>query len=162
MNSEKKLHIENTQNQQLSYRFTPAAIASNFVPLIVVLDEDAAFNLKNFEYKMWNILVIVDGFSLQEPLRQLISEIAQEYECEEHIYLYGSSQYDRETLLQAILSKVNAVYTQKPHSNRLNKLTKECEKNGVKVHSNFKVKQGSDKVKTLQEILDFFEKMASL
>jgi len=106
--------------------------------------------------------VIIDGFSLQEPLRQLISKIAQECECEEHIYLYGSSQYDCETLSQAILSKANAVYTQKPHSDGLTELTKECEKNGVKAHLDFKVKQDNEKVKTLQEVLDFFEKMASL
>lgn len=162
MKSEKNLHITNAQNQTLSYRFTPAAITSNFVPLIVVLDEDTAFNLKNFEYKMWNILLIVDGFSLQGPLHQLISEIAQECECEEHIYLYGSSQYDRETLLQAILSKANAVYTQKPHSDGLDTLIKECEINGVKIHLDLNVKQDSDKVKTLHEVLDFFEKMVSL
>jgi len=155
MSSEENLYIEDEKNQVLSYRFTPAAIASNFVPLIVILDEDAAFNLKNFEYKMWNILVIVDGFSLQEPLHQLITKIAQKCECEEHIYLYGSSQYDCETLSQAILSKVNAVYTQKPHSDGLAKLTKKCERNGVKVHRDFTVK-------TLHEVLDFFEKMASL
>ena len=55
-------YIEDTQKRKLFYRFTPAAFASNFVPLIVVLHGIDKAEALNFEYKMWNVLTPIDNF----------------------------------------------------------------------------------------------------
>ncbi|UPT78190.1 hypothetical protein MN086_03360 [Sulfurovum sp. XGS-02] len=112
MGNEEILTIEDDKNQKLFYRFTPAALISNFVPLIVILDEKAT----HFEHKMWNVLTPLDHFGSENKalLQKLIEQIAEEYECEDHIYLYGSGMGGYDALLQGILCRANAVYADAP------------------------------------------------
>ncbi len=120
---DKLLYIENENRQRLYYRFTPAALISNFVPLIVILHDEDGRGALNFEYKMWNVLTPLqkgyegtfwlgrDGdLSMKELLQALIDQIAQEYECEEHIYLYGKGMGGYGAMLHGILSKAHSVY----------------------------------------------------
>lgn len=115
MSNEDVLSIEDTNNNSLQYRFTPAALISNFVPLIVILG-DASLH---FEYKMWNVLTIVDSVTeaSEGVLQKLIKDLAEEYECEEHIYLFGVEEGAYNTLLHGVLSQANAVYTLMPRVN---------------------------------------------
>ena len=130
MNNEQLLYIEDAHKRKLFYRFTPAAFASNFVPLVVVLDDKEKSETLNFEYKMWNVLTPIDTFSdedsgiswlgeagdfyVKELLQELIEQIADAYECEEHIYLYGNSTGSYGAVLHGVLCKANAVYVKAP------------------------------------------------
>jgi hypothetical protein len=131
MHNEDLLYIEDDNKRKLFYRFTPAVIASNFVPLIVNLDEIGRDEARNFEHKMWNVLTPIDNFEsenrgsfwlgekgnffVKDLLQKLIHEIAEEYECEDHIYLYGNSMGGYGAILHGILCKANAVYAHAPH-----------------------------------------------
>ena len=131
MRNEDLLYIEDDNKRKLFYCFTPAAIASNFVPLIVILHEEGRAEATNFEHKMWNVLTPLDNFGyenrgscwlgkkgdffVKDLLQKLIHEIAEEYECEDHIYLYGSSMGGYGAILHGILCKANAVYAHAPH-----------------------------------------------
>lgn len=120
-------YIENETRQRLYYRFTPAALISNFVPLIVILHDQDGRGAFNFEYKMWNVLTPIHekdeavswlgtngDLAIKELLQELIDRIAQEYECEEHIYLYGSGRGGYGAMLHGILSKAHSVYVRSP------------------------------------------------
>ena len=125
------LYIEDANNRKLFYRFTPAAIASNFVPLLVVLHGEGRSEVTNFEHKMWNVLTPLDNFGyenrgscwlgekgdffVKDLLQELIHQIAEEYECEDHIYLHGSSMGGYGAILHGILCKANAVYADAPY-----------------------------------------------
>lgn len=127
MHYENLLYIEDEKKRKLFYRFTPAALVSNFVPLVVILDEKA----ENFEHKMWNVLTPLGYFEdenkaycwlgekgdffVKDLLQKLIQQIAEEYECEEHIYLYGSGMDGYGAILHGILCRANAVYAHAPH-----------------------------------------------
>jgi len=131
MSNKDLLYIEDANNRKLFYRFTPAAFASNFVPLIVILHGEDKSEAVNFEYKMWNVLTPIDDFGYEDSgscwlgekgdffvkdlLQELIEQIAEEYECEEHIYLYGNSTGGYGAILHGILCKANAVYANVPH-----------------------------------------------
>lgn len=131
MRNEELLYIEDDNKRKLFYRFTPAAITSNFVPLVVILHEEGRAEARNFEHKMWNVLTPLDNFGyenrgscwlgekgdffVKDLLQKLIHEIAEEYECEDHIYLYGSSIGGYGAILHGILCKANAVYARAPH-----------------------------------------------
>jgi hypothetical protein len=131
MQNEDLLYIEDDKKRKLFYRFTPAAIASNFVPLIVILHEEGRDKATHFEHKMWNVLTPLDHFGyegrgscwlgekgdffVKDLLQKLIHEIAEEYECEDHIYLYGSSMGGYGAILHGILCKANAIYAQDPY-----------------------------------------------
>lgn len=112
MGNEDLLTIEDENKRKLFYRFTPAALISNFVPLIVILDENAT----HFEHKMWNVLTPLDHFGSENKglLQELIEQIAATYECEEHIYLYGSGRGAYGAILHGILCGANAVYADTP------------------------------------------------
>ena len=130
MDTKDLLYIEDDNKRKLFYRFTPAAIASNFVPLVVILHEEGSAEVTHFEHKMWNVLTPLDNFGyenrgscwlgekgdffVKDLLQKLIHEIAEEYECEDHIYLYGSSMGGYGAILHGILCKANAVYAQSP------------------------------------------------
>lgn len=116
MSKENLLYIEDANKRKLFYRFTSAAIASQFVPLIVVLADEVGVEAPHFEYKMWNVLTLHDSFTVENTdlLQKLIKEIAQEYECEDHIYLYGSGMGGYGAILHGILCKANAVYANAP------------------------------------------------
>jgi len=130
MPDEELLYIEDANKRKLFYRFTPAAFASNFVPLIVILHDQGATRMPHFEYKMWNVLTPLDNFGYEDRgscwlgekgdffvkdlLQKLICQIAEEYECEDHIYLYGSSMGGYGAILHGILCKANAVYAHSP------------------------------------------------
>ena len=131
MTNKDLLYIEDDNKRKLFYRFTPASIASNFVPLIVILYEEGKAEATHFEHKMWNVLTPLDNFGyenrsscwlgekgnffVKDLLQKLILEIAEEYECEDHIYLYGSSMGGYGAILHGILCKANAVYAHAPH-----------------------------------------------
>lgn len=130
MGNEDLLYIEDANKRKLFYRFTPAAIASQFVPLIVVLHDEEKAEGPHFEYKMWNVLTPLDDFGyenrgscwlgekgdffVKDLLQELIQQIAEEYECEDHIYLYGNSMGGYGAILHGILCKANTVYAQAP------------------------------------------------
>ncbi|GIT97245.1 hypothetical protein [Sulfurovum sp. TSL1] len=112
MGDEELLTIEDDKNRKLFYRFTPAALISNFVPLIVILDEETT----HFEHKMWNVLTPLGHFGSENKdlLQTLIEQIAEEYECEDHIYLYGRGMDGYGAILHGILCGANAVYAHAP------------------------------------------------
>ncbi len=128
MDNTELLYIEDAEKRKLFYRFTPAALISNFVPLVVVLDGDE--EAPHFEYKMWNVLTPIGKSGLQDGdscwlgeqgdvfvkdlLQVLIKQIAEEYECEDHIYLYGSGKGGYGAIFHGILCKANAVYAHAP------------------------------------------------
>ena len=130
MRNEDLLYIEDDNKRKLFYCFTPAAIASNFVPLIVILHEEGRAEATNFEHKMWNVLTPLDNFGyenrgscwlgekgdffVKDLLQELISQIAEAYECEDHIYMYGSGMGGYGAILHGILCKANAVYAHAP------------------------------------------------
>jgi hypothetical protein len=136
MTDEELHYIEDSKKRKLFYRFTPAAFASNFVPLIVVLHGEEA-EAPHFEYKMWNVLTPLgdvagemsgtvwlgekDDFYVRDLLQELIGKIADEYECEDHIYLYGSGMGGYGAIMHGILSKANTVYARSPRI-RLNEI----------------------------------------
>jgi len=127
MHNDNLLYIENDNNQKLYYKFTPAALLSNFVPLVIILDEEQS----HFEYKMWNVLTPIenfkyenngtrwlggeDDFYVKNLLQKLIEQYADELECEDHIYLYGNSMGGYGAILHGILCHANAVYADSPH-----------------------------------------------
>jgi len=131
MNNEELLYIEDANKKKLFYRFTPAVLISNFVPLIVILDDERGTEATHFEHKMWNVLTPIDDFGdenggscwlgekgdffVKDLLQELIKKISQEYECEDHIYLYGSSIGGYGAILHGILCKANAVYAHAPY-----------------------------------------------
>ncbi len=117
------LYIEDDQKRRLHYRFTPALYASNFVPLIVILHGEDRDEALHFGYKMWNVLTPVsdkegvltwygdkDEGYIKALLQSLIEQIADEYECEEDIYLYGNGLGGRAAIEQGILCRANAVF----------------------------------------------------
>ena len=130
MDHEDLLYIEDAHNRKLFYRFTPAAVVSNFVPLVVILHGEEKADALHFEYKMWNVLTPLDNFGtdnssscwlgekgdffVKELLQQLIKQVAEEYECEDDIYLYGSAIGGYGAILHGILCKANAVYAHTP------------------------------------------------
>ena len=65
MESKDLLYIEDDSNRKLYYHFTPADIASNFVPLVVILHEEGRAEVTNFEHKMWNVLTPIDNFGYE-------------------------------------------------------------------------------------------------
>jgi len=131
MPSDDLLYIEDDNKRKLYYRFTPAEIASNFIPLIVILDEKNRTEATHFEHKMWNVLTPLyysefenrdsywlgdkGDYFVKDLLQNLIQEIAEAYECEDHIYLYGSELSGYGTILHGILCKANAVFAHTPH-----------------------------------------------
>lgn len=116
MDTKDLLYIEDAHNRKLFYRFTPAAVVSNFIPLVVILDGEDKAEPTHIEYKMWNVLtpLFIFGYDKKELLQKLIKQISQEYECEDHIYLYGSYLGGYEAILHGILCKANAVYAHTP------------------------------------------------
>lgn len=129
--NEDLLYIEDAQKRKLFYRFTPAAFASNFVPLVVVLHGEEKAEALHFEYKMWNVLTPIDNFGdedrgscwlgekgdffVKDLLQELIKQISEEYECEDNIYLYGNSMGGYGAILHGVLCKANAVYAHAPY-----------------------------------------------
>jgi len=131
MNNEELLYIEDAKKRKLYYRFTPAALISNFVPLVVILQDEGRITTPHFEYKMWNVLTPIDNsedenedysfwlgekgdYFVKDLLQDLIHQISEEYECEDHIYLYGSGIGGYGAILHGILCKANAVYAHAP------------------------------------------------
>jgi len=131
MHDEDLLYIEDDNGRKLYYRFTPAAFISNFAPLLVLLHNEEKPEANHFEYKMWNVLTPIDNFAydnsascwlgekgdffVKDLLQELIKQIADKYECEDHIYLYGNSMGGYGAILHGILCKANAVYAHAPH-----------------------------------------------
>ena len=127
MDTKDLLYVENENQQKLYYHFTPAAVSSNFVPLVIIFNNVDRPKITNFEYKMWNILTPLyftgdsdEIFTRKELLESLITQVVEEYECEDHIYLYGNRMGGYEAILHGILCKANALYVQSP-TIRLNK-----------------------------------------
>ncbi|CAI6161709.1 MAG: hypothetical protein SPLUMA2_SPLUMAMAG2_00991 [uncultured Sulfurimonas sp.] len=98
------------KKQNFSYHFTPAAITSNFVPLIVILYGKKDINFEDFEYKMWNVLQIC---SLEEDestlLKELIIDVSETYECEEYIFMYGDIKSVNASVFKGIVAEHNVV-----------------------------------------------------
>ncbi len=98
------------KKQNFSYHFTPAAITSNFVPLIVILYGNEKISLTDFEYKMWNVLQVC---SLEEDestlLKELIIDISETYECEEYIFMYGDIESVKVSVFKGIVAEYNVL-----------------------------------------------------
>ncbi len=98
------------KKQNFSYHFTPAAITSNFVPLIVILYGKEKISLTDFEYKMWNVLQVC---SLEEDestlLKELIIDISETYECEEYIFMYGDIESVKASVFKGIVAEYNVL-----------------------------------------------------
>lgn len=167
MQNEELLYIEDTNKRKLFYRFTPAVIASQFVPLIVVLDDEAS----HFEYKMWNVLTPLnnfddeshglcwlgekDDFSLKDLLQKLIHQVSQEHECEDHIYLYGSGKGGYGAILHGMLCKANAVYADTPQIRQKGIDTKENDlSNFLNPRDSFPIFYLCDNVNTSKNTLE--------
>lgn len=178
-------------DEKLLYNFTPAAFISNFAPLIVILHSEEELELMNFEYKMWNIITVQESVANnnQELLQNLIKQTAEEYECEEHIYFYGSGISGHGAVLQGVLCKANAVYAYNPrikflendltsllnpvdafpifylcnsqNSPEVNGFVEVCKKYEIKLNLEHCPKLEDDAMKNLKEVLDFFERMVS-
>ena len=135
MLGEALLYIEDEEQRKLYYHFTPATFISNFVPLVIVLDKEERIKMQGSEYKMWNILTPLNSIREKEDasywlsekgeshrrdlLQKLIHDIADEYECEAHIYLYGGSDEDGyDAILHGILCNANAIYAYGPSIRR--------------------------------------------
>ena len=107
-----------TDHQDIFYHFSPAVLISNFVPLVVIFSDKEKAKETHFEYKMWNVLTVVaDDFSYENKdlVQTLINNVAEEYECEEHIYLYGNNMGGHWAILYAVLCNANAVYANTPY-----------------------------------------------
>lgn len=102
------------ETKELLYHFTPAALLSNFTPLVVILDEDDPIEPLNFEYKMWNILTPINYSDKEESLVKLIEQLSDEYECDEHIYLYATPSAKIDIMKISYLCKANALYINTP------------------------------------------------
>lgn len=125
------LYIKDANGRKLFYHFTPAAFISNFVPLVVILHDQGESKVTHFEHKMWNVLTPVDTFGFENKgscwlgeegdffvkdlLQQLIYQIIQEYECEDHIYICGNGMGGYGAILHGTLCKANAIYTDNPY-----------------------------------------------
>lgn len=205
---EELFYIEDVNKRRLYYRFTPAALVSNFVPLVVILHDEDGAGAHHFEHKMWNVLTpVVDledksrglcwlgdegDFYVKELLQTLIGQICEEYECEDHLYFYGKGMGGYGAILHGVLSQANAVYAYTPQirltqintqendlSNLLNSseafpifylcggvneetayFVDACKRDGVKFQLD-RCPKLEDEVHALQEVLNFFEKIAS-
>ncbi|MDQ7043944.1 MAG: hypothetical protein Q9M34_10515, partial [Sulfurimonas sp.] len=94
------------KKQKFSYHFTPAGITSNFVPLLVILYAKEDIDLKDFEYKMWNVLQVCSyDREDKENLQELIIEYSETYECEEYVFAYGDIGAIEGSVLEGIISK---------------------------------------------------------
>ncbi|MBL1243229.1 MAG: hypothetical protein COA39_002340 [Sulfurimonas sp.] len=98
------------KKQNFSYHFTPAAITSNFVPLIVILYGKEDINLEDFEYKMWNVLQVCSIDAQEEALEKLIIEFSETYECEDYIFAYGDTKSVKGAISKGILSEENTMH----------------------------------------------------
>jgi len=131
MQTDKLLYIQDSKQRKLYYHFTPAAITSNFVPLIVILDDESKAKSNNIEYKMWNVLTPIENFGrknegscwlgdegdffVKDLLQELIAQVAEENECEDYIFMYGgNSAGGYGAMLHGILCKATAIYANAP------------------------------------------------
>ena len=136
MPNEELLYIEDSHNLKLFYRFTPPAFISNFVPLVVVLDDNGL----NFEYKMWNVLTPLykveheNRNAYQTLLQELIKQLSQEHECEEYIYLCAIREDDK----------------------TIKDLVEQCKKEGINIQLYFCSNVDED---GLKKVLDKLERM---
>ncbi len=124
---------EDDQGRRLYYRFTPAALISNFVPLVVLLHDKGESHPLHFEHKMWNVLTPLDTFGSQNKgscwlgeegdffliklMQELVDSLALEHDCEDHIYFYGKGMGGYGAILHAVLNQANAVYAHQPYIN---------------------------------------------
>ena len=188
MDIDDMLYIENKEKEKLFYRFTPAVFISNFVPLVVLLDAKDRTYEKDFEYKMWNVLTPLSTPEYDKDLLQeLVFTIAQEYECEEHIYFYSDSMNGFEAIYQGILCKANAIYADISYfkesklrsllsskssfailylcsnkeklENETENFLDECRKYGLEVNLNICPNNDENKENHLKKILDMFERV---
>jgi len=99
------------KKQKFTYHFTPAAITSNFVPLVVIVYVKKDTVLVDFEYKMWNTLQVscVDK-TQEELLKELIIEYSESCECEEYVFGYGDIKSLKIAISEGVISLKNTVY----------------------------------------------------
>lgn len=120
------------KQNNFKYYFTPAAITSNFVPLIVILYAKQEIDLVDFEYKMWNTLQI-SSFTKEESaqLKELIIEISESNECEEYIFMYAETKELDKGTLEGVIPEENTMYASKEtlqNRDNLKKVLDEFEK----------------------------------
>jgi hypothetical protein len=148
--------------------------------LVVILEDEQTDKKTNFEYKMWNILTPIYDFEHENKdlLNDLINKVAQDYDCEDHIYIYGSHMGGYTAISHGILCRANAVYV---HSTKLNDLVSllnptdsfpifylcddiksyeiesfvsTCKKYNIEFHLDFPIK-------SIYEVLDMYERVTS-
>ncbi|CAA6822470.1 MAG: Unknown protein [uncultured Sulfurovum sp.] len=181
-----------THNTKFAYDFTPAKVLSNFTPLVVIVYDQKEHELQHIEYKMWNILTVENHVAShsKEELQTLIKRLVDEYECEDHIYFYGSEIGGYNAMLHAVINNANALYAYNPqmteieennlstllnttedtpifylcnsqNASQVNSFIEKCKKNHIKVNLEHCPKSDYQTVHTLQEVLDFLSRMVS-
>lgn len=117
------------KERKLIHHFTPSAITSNFVPLIVIVHAKEVKELNDLEYKIWNVLQVCSySENEKEFLRELVLETAETYECEEYIFMYGDVKEVLLAEFQGLISKENSIYADSVEISKLKKVLDEFEK----------------------------------
>lgn len=187
----KKIDMQIKQDLTLNFRFTPASFISNFVPLIIIFSKEVSLH---FEHKMWNVLTIAKNVTFSQleadqNIVNLVLDIVDEYECEEHIYIYGDNVCSDKALYYATVLRANSVYTKvKGLTNAVNisvdvthptpifyldkskldmpstlltKLEDKCKTNNIPIRYDLITNEKEHETDSIKTVLDFFEKVAS-
>ncbi len=136
MNKEGLSYIEDNKSRKLFYRFTLSSVNPNNAPLLVILHGHGTGKATKFQHKMWNVLTPIDDFGyenkgswwlgeegdffVKDLLHVLIKQISEKYNCENNIYIYGSSMGGYGAILHGILCSARAVYANVPQIKLLN------------------------------------------
>lgn len=116
--------------RKLFYRFTPSKTNPVDAPLFVILHGHGTRKATRFQREGWNVLSPIDHFGyegkgawwlgengdffVRDLLQKLIRQIAQKYNSENNIYIYGSSMGGYGAILHGILCSARAVYANVP------------------------------------------------
>jgi hypothetical protein len=155
MSDTNPLSIQEDQNT-LYYHFSPAALVSNFTPLLIIIDEEDPSLPTHFEYKMWNILTPVEPID-SSLLQMLIRTLSEEYESEDHIYFYSRGSRTYFTIHEAIKAQANALFIKEPfkgESNTLLDLEEQLQNDEIKPILYFCDKHPSKELQALTKVCD--------
>lgn len=126
MSLPQRCYIQDEHGNRLYYYFSPAELLSNFSPLLIILDANSKENAPHFAYKMWNVVtpLYLDSETQHQCswthdketlLQELVMHLAQEYECEDHIYIYAKSSDTYGAISNGFAVAANAVYILEPY-----------------------------------------------
>lgn len=181
------LYIEDEEHRRLYYYFSPPLFISNFVPLMVVLTEPKKAEELHSSYKMWHVLTpVLEGDEVweKELLHTLIQQYADEYECEDDIYLYGEGPAGYTALEKGIDCGADAVFSQSPLERKegmlaqllhrrkslpifyvcnreqdeaVSAFVERCRQQKIRVHTDFCPSDEEGELRLIQEVMNMFE-----